>query len=153
MDIMEILDREGFRIASDSKRILAFWIDEIIISTIIFIGFYEQITALNGDMEKVRLLLSNAFLYIIILQIAYHSVFTAIYGASIGKILCKIKIIKIDTLDKPQILEAILRSSIRILSTILLYIPLLVAFADPFRRAMHDIIVKSIVIDIKQEID
>lgn len=153
MDIMEILDREGVKIASDTKRILAFWIDEIIISLIIFIGFYEQIATLNGEIEKVRTLLSNAFLYILILQIAYHSIFTAIYGASIGKILCKIKIIKIDTFDKPNVLEAILRSSIRILSTILLYIPFLVAFADPFRRAFHDIVVKSIVIDIKQDID
>lgn len=153
MNIMEILDREGLKVASDSKRILAFWIDEIIISVIVFMGLYEQITALQGDMEKVRELLSNAFLFIAILQIAYHSVFTAIYGASVGKMLCKIKVIKIDTLDKPRIFEAILRSFIRIVSVALFYIPLIVAFADPFRRALHDLVVKSIVIDIKQDID
>lgn len=153
MDIMEILDREGLKVASDSKRIMAFWIDEIIISVIVFMGLYEQITALQGDMEKVRELLSSAFLFIAILQIAYHSVFTAIYGASVGKMLCKIKVIKIDTLDKPQVFEAILRSFIRIVSVALFYIPLMVAFADPFRRALHDLVVKSIVIDIKQDID
>lgn len=153
MDIMEILDREGLKVASDNKRILAFWIDEIIISVIVFIGLYEQIEALMGNMDKVRELLSSAFLLITILQIAYHSVFTAIYGASVGKMLCKIKVIKIDTLDKPQIFEAILRSFIRIISMALFYIPLIVAFADPFRRALHDLVVKSIVVDIKQDID
>lgn len=145
---MDILDREGLRIATDERRILAFFIDEIIISLIIFVGFYEQIATLNGDMTRIQTLLTSAFFYIIILKIAYHSTFTAIYGASVGKILCKIKIIKIDTIDKPSVIEAISRSSLRILAEMLLYIPLLIAFADPFRRAMHDLLVKTIVIDV-----
>ena len=153
MDIMEILDREGVKIASDSKRICAFWIDEVIISLIIFLGFFEQIRAIGGDFEEINDLLSSAFLYILFLQIAYHSVFTALYGGSVGKIICKIKIIKLDTFDKPQIVDAILRSTIRTISTILLYIPFMIAFAEPFRRAMHDFIIKSVVIDIKQEIE
>lgn len=155
MNLIDILDREGLRIATDDKRLLAFFIDEIIIGLIIFAGFYEQISSLNGDMSKIQSLLSNAFLYIIILKIAYHSTFTAIYGASVGKIICKIKIIKIDTLDKPSIIEAISRSSLRILAEMLLYIPLLIAFAEPFRRAMHDLLVKTIVIDVSapQELD
>lgn len=155
MNILDILDREGLRIATDDKRLLAFFIDEIIIGLIIFAGFYEQISSLNGDMAKIQSLLSSTFLYIIILKIAYHSTFTAIYGASVGKIICKIKIIKIDTLDKPSIIEAISRSSLRILAEMLLYIPLLIAFAEPFRRAMHDLLVKTIVIDVSapQELD
>ena len=148
MNLMDILDREGLRIATDERRILAFFIDEIIISLIIFVGFYEQIATLNGDMTRIQTLLTSAFFYIIILKIAYHSTFTAIYGASVGKILCKIKIIKIDTIDKPSVIEAISRSSLRILAEMLLYIPLLIAFADPFRRAMHDLLVKTIVIDV-----
>ena len=155
MNILDILDREGLRIATDDKRLVAFFIDEIILGLIIFAGFYEQISSLNGDMAKIQSLLSSAFFYIIILKIAYHSTFTAIYGASVGKIICKIKIIKIDTLDKPSIIEAISRSSLRILAEMLLYIPLLIAFAEPFRRAMHDLLVKTIVIDVSapQELD
>lgn len=153
MNILEILDREGLRIATDNKRILAFFIDDIIIGLIIFIGFYEQLMSMEGDMKKITGLLSSAFLYIVILKIAYHSIFTAIYGASVGKIFCKIKIIKIDTLDKPNIIEAISRSILRILAEMLLYIPLLIAFADPFRRAMHDLLVKTIVIDVSMPQD
>ncbi len=148
MNILDILDREGLRIATDDKRILAFVIDDIIIGLIIFMGFYDSLMILEGDIKKITELLSSAFLYIITLKIAYHSIFTAIYGASVGKILCKIKIIKIDTLDKPNIIEAISRSMLRILAELLLYIPLLIAFADPFRRAMHDLLVKTIVIDV-----
>lgn len=150
-----MLDREGIRIATDDKRLLAFVIDEFIIGVIISLGFYEQIMSLGGDFDKISNLLSSLFIYIVILKVAYHSTFTAIYGASIGKILCKIKIIKIDTLDKPNVIEAISRSTLRILSEMLLYIPLLIAFADPFRRAMHDLLVKTIVIDVSvpQDLD
>ncbi len=155
MDILEMLDREGIRIAPDQRRILAFVIDECVIGLIIFMGFYEQIAQLNGDANKIAALLSSAFIYISVLKIAYHSVFTAIYGASVGKILCKIKIIKLDTLDKPEPLEAVTRSILRIIAEILLYIPMLIAFADPFRRAVHDMIAKSVVIDVSipQDLD
>ncbi|MGX2981899.1 RDD family protein [Helicobacter sp. 23-1045] len=153
MNLMDILDREGLKIASDERRILAFFIDEIIISLIIFVGFFGELSTLRGDVEQIQTLLSNAFLYIFALQVAYHSIFTALYGASLGKIICKIKIVKIDTLDKPNALDAVLRSLIRIISTLLLYIPFLVAFGDTFRRAMHDLIIKTIVIDIRQEIE
>lgn len=155
MDIENILDREGLKIAKDDKRILAFMIDDIIISLLITVVFYNQIIAFKGDVEGVRNLFSDMFLYIFVIIVLYQTIFTAMYGASIGKIICKIKIIKIDTLDKPNLFESFFRSLLRSVGCSLLYIPLLVAFAIPFRRAMHDIFSKTIVIDISipQEID
>ncbi|RAX54288.1 hypothetical protein CCY99_04560 [Helicobacter sp. 16-1353] len=148
MDILETLDREGLQIASNQKRILAFIIDDLIISLIIFIAFYNQIMEQNGNMEAINNLLANMMLYIIILRIAYQTLFTTLYGASIGKIICKIKIVRIDTIDKPNFLQSLGRSIIRTISEILFYIPLLLAFADPFKRALHDILLKTIVIDV-----
>lgn len=148
MDILETLDREGLRLAPDTKRILAFVIDDIIISLIVFLALSPQIAELNNDIEKIKDLISSFFMYIVTLKIVYHSIFTAIYGASIGKIIFKIKIVKVDTLDKPNALDSIIRSTFRVLSEFLFYIPLLIAFGDPFRRAVHDLLVKSIVIDV-----
>ena len=148
MDIENILDREGLRIARDDKRILAFVVDDIIISILITAVFYNQIMALKGDLEGVRNLFSDMFLYITVIIILYQTIFTSMYGASIGKIICKIKIIKIDTLDKPNLFESFLRSLLRSVGCSLLYIPLLIAFATPLRRAMHDIFSKTIVIDV-----
>ena len=148
MDIENILDREGLRIARDDKRILAFVVDDIIISILITAVFYNQIMALKGDLEGVRNLFSDMFLYITVIIILYQTIFTSMYGASIGKIICKIKIIKIDTLDKPNLFESFLRSFLRSGGCSLLYIPLLIAFATPLRRAMHDIFSKTIVIDV-----
>ena len=148
MNIENTLDREGLRIARDDKRILAFVIDDIIISLLITAVFYNQIIALKGDMEGVRNLFSDMFIYISVIIILYQTIFTSMYGASIGKIICKIKIIKIDTLDKPNLFESFFRSLLRSVGCSLLYIPLLIAFATPLRRAMHDIFSKTIVIDV-----
>ncbi len=155
MNIAEILDKEGLQIAPDSKRILAFVIDDIIIAMLLFIAFFDKFVTLNGDMEAIMNLSSSFAIYIVVLKLIYQTIFTAIYGGSIGKIICKIKIIKIDTLNKPNIAESFLRSSIRVISELLFYIPLVIAFGDSFKRALHDISVKTIVIDvgIPQELD
>ncbi|RDU64143.1 RDD family protein [Helicobacter sp. MIT 14-3879] len=149
MDILETLDREGLTLASNNKRFSAFIIDDIVVALIIFIAFYNQISEFNGDVAKIIHLMSNIFIYIVCFRIIYHSFFTAIYGASIGKIICKIKIIKVDTLDKPNILESIIRSVFRIISSeFLLYIPFIFILSDKFRRGLHDMLINSIVIDV-----
>lgn len=153
MDILEILDKNGLKLASDSNRILAFIIDDFIIGAIVFFAILPQLSNINiYDMEQlssqVDNIVKNTLLYMIVLMILYHSIFTAIYGASIGKMICKIKIIKLDTLNKPNVMDSIIRSVIRTLSEFLFYIPLLVAFGDPFKRAVHDMLIKSIVIDV-----
>lgn len=149
MDIGEILDREGLHLASNDKRILAYIIDDIIISSIIFIAFYGQIMSLNSDIKALQQFFTQLIPYIILLAIAYHTIFTALYGGSIGKILCKIKVVRIDTIDKPSYLQSFYRAFIRVISAnLLFYIPLLFIFVDSFRRAFHDIVIKTIVIDI-----
>ncbi|RDU58307.1 RDD family protein [Helicobacter sp. MIT 99-5507] len=149
MDIGEILDREGLHLASNDKRILAHIIDDFIVSFIIFIAFYEQMMSLNGDIKALQQFVVKLVPYIILLAIIYHTIFTALYGGSIGKILCKIKVVRLDTLDKPSYLQSFYRSFIRTISAnLLLYIPLLFAFVDNFKRAFHDIVMQTIVIDI-----
>lgn len=155
MNIMDILDREGLRIAPAPRRILAFIIDDIIVSLVVFAVFFGQIMALSDNvndnmqmMNAVQQLLSEFIVFILLLKIGYHTLFTTLYGASIGKIICKIKIVRLDTLDKPNILQSFARSSLRTLGEILFYIPLLLAFADSFQRALHDMLTQTIVIDV-----
>ncbi len=149
MNIQEILDREGLFLAKNEKRVLAYIIDDFIITSIIFIAFYNQIISLNGDIQAIRQLFIELISYIMILAIAYHTIFTAMYGGSIGKIICKIKVIRIDTLDKPNYIQSFYRSFIRVISSnIFFYIPLLFSFVDIFKRTLHDIVMQTIVIDV-----
>lgn len=155
MDIEGILDREGLTLAPNNKRILAFVIDSILISFVIFLAFLQQISSVGEDSMAIRDMATSMASYVAIITVLYHSIFTYVYGASIGKIFCKIKIVKVITLDKPNILDSIIRSIFRVMGEWLIYIPLLLIFADKYRRALHDIIVKTIVIDVSvpQDVD
>ncbi len=148
MDIQETLDREGLHLAENKKRVLAYVIDDFIISFIIFIAFYEQFISLNENIKAIQKLSIELISYIMVTTIIYHTIFTALYGGSIGKIICKIKVIRVDTLDKPNYIQSFYRSFIRVISgNLVLYIPLLFAFIDTFKRAFHDIAIQTIVID------
>lgn len=155
MDIEDILDREGLTLASNNKRVLAFFIDSILISFVIFLAFLQQITSIGEDPMAIRDMATSMVSYVAIITIVYHTIFTSFYGASLGKIFCKIKIVKVSTLDKPNFVDSIIRSIFRVIGEWLIYVPLLIIFADKYRRALHDIMVKTIVIDVSvpQNID
>lgn len=155
MNIDDILDREGLILAPNNKRMLAFIIDSILISLVVFLAFLQQITSIGEDSIAIRDMATNMVSYIALITIIYHTIFTNVYGASIGKIFCKIKIVKVNTLDKPNFIDSLIRSILRVVGEWLLYIPLLFIFADKYRRALHDMIVKTIVIDVSvpQDID
>lgn len=155
MNIEDILDREGLSLAANNKRTLAFVIDSILISFVVFLAFLQQITSVSGDTMAIRDMATSMVSYIALITIVYHTIFTSIYGASIGKIFCKIKIVKVNTLDKPNFIDSLIRSILRVVGEWLMYIPLLLIFADRYRRALHDIMIKTIVIDVSvpQDLD
>ena len=149
MNIGEILDREGLHLATNDKRIAAFVIDNLIMSFILFLAFYEKMMEISGDIEALNRFIISIAPYMLLLAIIYHTIFTALYGGSVGKILCKIKIVRLDTLDKPSYLQSFFRSFIRVISeNMLLCIPLLYAFVDEYKRTLHDVMIQTIVIDI-----
>lgn len=150
--MQEILDREGLKIPSDGRRILAFVLDDIIISIVISLAFLEQIIN-AGSKDAINEVLTQGFFYIVAVKIIYQGLFTALYGASFGKMICKMKVVNIYTLDKPSALDSFVRAGIRMIGEIFFYILFLFAFANPFRRAPHDRLINTIVIDISQDLD
>ena len=144
--IEEILYRENLKVASFQKRVFAYLIDDVLISLLFFVMFFSSFYQVAGDREALIGVIGANFLYLALLRVAYQSLFTYFYGASIGKILLKIRIVEIDTLDNPNWLNAIVRSFFRELGQSLFYITFFFALNDTFVRTLHDRIVKTIVI-------
>lgn len=140
--IEEILFREGLKIGALWRRMLAFIADDVLLS-LLFIAFYVRDFQ---DLERVIIALSNAAIFLVFLRFFYHSIFTFLYGASLGKMIFGIKIVTISTLDRPNFLDSFVRSFFKELGTILFYATYFFAFFDPFFRTLHDRIVKTIVI-------
>ena len=145
-NIIEKLDRENLKIASISKRAISMAIDDLLISFLIVIAFYNSF--MNAKTyEEMLILTDKLFIYIFIVYTLYHWIFVAIYGKTIGKMITKTKVIDIETLDKPNFLRAFIRSIFRNVDEMFFYLGMFYAVVDPLNRAIHDILGKSVVVE------
>jgi uncharacterized RDD family membrane protein YckC len=68
----------------------------------------------------------------------YQWLFVAMYGATMGKMLMKIRVIDLQTGDTPTVAVSLNRSIIRIISEIVMNFGFLWAMLDPNRQGWHD---------------
>ncbi|WP_104721244.1 RDD family protein [Helicobacter mesocricetorum] len=147
--IEEILAREELQIAPLWKRFVAFVIDELLISMIILGIAWEEISQNSQDIEIALEIVSDYTFSMFIIAIVYHWLFVKFYGATIGKMVVKIKVVEVALLDNPSLMQSFLRSLVRFLSMVLFYIPFLFILNSRVYQALHDRIVNTIVIELK----
>jgi len=147
MDLEEKLYREGFSPSSFSKRVFAYSIDELLITLLIFVAFYDKFIAASGDMQQLIYITNSMIFYIIILKTAYHTLFTYLYGKTIGKMVARIRTIDIYTFDNPSLIQSFIRALLRNIDEMFFYLGMLYALTNPFTQALHDKLSKVVVID------
>ncbi|MEA3228178.1 MAG: RDD family protein [Campylobacterota bacterium] len=141
-----ILHREGLTLADTKKRATAFFIDEMLLSFILIFALWDSFAAAQ-TMEEI-IYVSNLFvLEYMSMKIFYQAFFTMKYGASIGKIMMKIRVIEIITLDNPTVLSALNRAIFRIVSEMFLYLGFLWGMLNPSKQTWHDKTAKTLVIN------
>jgi len=152
-----MMQHSSLAIASMQKRMASFVIDDIIISLFFMIIFYDQITAListansGGEISTVTMELMNAFLaenivIVFAIKVIYHTVLIWQNGMTIGKYIVKIKVISLDTEQRPTFQQAFLRASVRLISDTFFYLGYLMAFFTPMRQTLHDKFSKCVVV-------
>lgn len=145
-EIEDLLHREEIRLASIGKRSLAFFIDEMLLSMLLMVAMWDAFA--NAQTLEALVGITNSFvLEYIALKIIYQSFFIMQYGASLGKIAMKIRVIEIATLDNPNVLVALNRAIFRVVSEMLFYLGFLWALFDPSRQGWHDKTAKTLVVD------
>ncbi|MDP1785051.1 MAG: RDD family protein [Sulfuricurvum sp.] len=142
----EMLDREHLQVASLKARSAAFGIDEVLISTLLFIVLWDNIEQAKS-LEAIIGLTNHFLLEFMAIKIVYQTFFTMQYGATLGKIAMKIRVIEVKTLSNPSFFSAFNRSVFRVVSEALLYFGFLWAFLDPYRRSWHDFTAKTLVVN------
>ncbi|MDQ1299174.1 MAG: hypothetical protein QG558_1713 [Campylobacterota bacterium] len=142
----DVLDRENLKIASLKARLVAFGIDEILISLLLFIVLWDSISAAK-TAEAIIELTNHFLLEFMAIKIVYQTFFTMQYGATLGKIAMKIRVIEVKTLANPSFLSAFNRAVFRVVSEALLYLGFVWAFLDPYRRSWHDLTAKTAVVN------
>lgn len=144
--IESLIQREHLELATIRQRAAAFGIDEMLLSVLMVIILWDSMG--NAKTFEDMILLTNSFLLeYMSIKIIYHTFFTMQYGASIGKIVMKIRIIELSTLSYPSFLCAFNRSVFRVVSELLFYFGFVWAMLDPYRRSWHDRTARTLVIN------
>lgn len=102
----------------------------------------------NAQTTEEIINLTNAFvLEYMFMKIVYQAFFVMQYGASLGKIAMKIRVIEIKTFDNPNVLVALNRAIFRVISEMIFYLGFLWGMLNPSRQAWHDMTAKTLVVD------
>ena len=143
-------------IASSQRRITAFVIDDIVVSSFFIIIFYTQLTELFSNisvidetaLESINIFISKNILVVLSIKLIYHTVLVWQNGMTLGKYLMKIRVIELETGHTPSLQRSFLRASVRIPSELLFYLGFLMAFFVPLKQTLHDKLSNCVVIDV-----
>ncbi len=130
------------------KRFFAFLIDDILVSVIIFAIFWDSIANSASDMEAMVDVVNGFVLPILFLKFIYQTLFIWYYGATVGKIIVKIKVIDYNTYERVALSSAALRSVGRILSEMFFYLGFLFALLNGGKQTFHDKISRTLVVNV-----
>jgi len=146
-EIEKILYREEISLASIQKRSMAFFIDEMLLSLLLIIALWDsfKVAVTVEDM----IMLTNTFvLEYMAMKIIYQTFFVMNYGATIGKLVMKIRVIEIKTLQFPSIISSLNRAIFRVISEMLFYLGFLWGMMDKSRQSWHDKTAKTLVVNV-----
>jgi len=146
-EIIEKFERENISLATFPKRLLAYIIDEVLVS-FLFVMIYINSIESTQNVEDTINMINGLVVYIMILKVIYQSFFVTVYGATVGKILMKIKVVSIKDLENPSFIFSFIRASVRILSESAFYLGFIWALMNPKRETWHDKAGQTLVVNV-----
>jgi len=142
----------GEHIAPLKLRYRAFFIDEFIITIIALALMFNDLQQSNFVTLSVLDVINYWAPYIIALRIVYQAFFVWYYGATLGKMWTKIRVVSIDkdgNIARVSILNSIIRAISRFISeAYLLYAGFFVAHFKSNKQTAHDFLAKTIVVEV-----
>lgn len=146
MSAEEKIYREKLVLASVFERFLAFLIDYFLISLVFTFIFWDELAPLKDNYASIMSFIEKRFLYFVGLQVCYEIIFVFLYGATLGKIALKIKVISLGILDRPNLIYSSIRAVGKIIGENLFYAPFFWIFFSPIQQTFHDILGQTLVI-------
>jgi len=146
----------SFPIASNTKRITSFVIDDLVVNLFLVIIFSSRLTALMSGITKIdenSILMINQFVIenlpvIFAVKVLYHTVLVWQSGMTLGKYIVRIKVVDMHSGQRLSFVQALWRASVRLVSEMLFYIGFLFALFSSLHQTLHDKISNSVVIDV-----
>ena len=143
----EQIDTDNLQLASMKSRVKAFVIDDLSITLLVIIILWDKIATTNGDLVATMMVMNEAFIQVVILKFIYQSFFIWYYGATIGKLISKIKVIDFENYGRISLINSCIRSAGRIISEAVFYLGFFLAYYGQSRQTFHDKFGKTLVVD------
>ena len=145
-ELAQRLYNEGLTLADVKKRAIALFIDEMLLSLILIFALWDSFTSAQTTEDVI--ILTNSFVFeYMLMKIVYQAFFVMQYGASLGKMAMKIRVIEIRTLQNPNVLVSINRAIFRVISEMLFYLGFLWGVLSPTKQTWHDLTAKTLVVN------
>ncbi|MDR3177755.1 MAG: RDD family protein [Campylobacteraceae bacterium] len=147
-ELVKKFESENITLSSLHKRAAAHVIDDIIITFFIFFAFNNMFTAIDmSNLDEVSALTYHLTPYIVLMKIVYQAFFVWMYGATVGKMAMKIRVVSISNGQRPNILLSLIRANIRLVSEAIFFVGFLWAFGNFKRQTWEDIAAKTLVVN------
>ncbi|PAF48574.1 hypothetical protein BKH46_01355 [Helicobacter sp. 12S02634-8] len=146
--IEALLFREDLHIASFSHRAGAFLFDIFLVLGLTWSYlsvFYPHLATLNTIEAKIFWIQRFVFFYFI-LFILYDFFLMFFFGSTLGKVIFKLRVLSLASLDRPSLKILLARSLMKTLGEIAFFLPFIFVFDDRFLRAVYDKFLKTIVV-------
>ncbi len=141
------INPDNLELASIRSRTIAFVIDDLSITFLVAIMLWDSISTAGGDFMAVMGIMNAAFFQVVFIKFIYQTFFVWYYGATIGKLVAKIRVIDYDDFDKVTLMNSAVRSAGRIVSEMLFYIGFIMAFFTDSKQTFHDKFGKTLVVN------
>ncbi len=138
------IDINTLALATNRSRAMAFVIDDLLITLIAIVVLWDSLAGLQS--EAIIVLVQENLYKIIFIKFIYHTSFVWYYGATIGKLVMKIRVIDFHTYKNIGLLKSAIRSVGRVISEFYFYIGFTIAFFTASRQTFHDKLSKTLVI-------
>jgi uncharacterized RDD family membrane protein YckC len=145
---MSTNNTDNMELASMRSRAMAFIIDDFLITFLVLVVFWDNLASESTDLVALLTIMNEFVWPILFVKFLYQSFFVWYYGATVGKIITKIRVIDHDKLNRVSLFSAMLRSSGRIVSEMFFYIGFIIGFFNDGRQTFHDKIGRTLVVNV-----
>lgn len=141
-------ETNDLQLASLRRRGLAFVIDDLLVTFITIVIFWDALMRASSDANSMMTLMQvELVMPLITLKFFYQFVFVWYYGATVGKMIMKIRVIDSEHWGRVSIISSAFRAVGRVVSEMFFYIGFAIGFFNEGRKTFHDFAGKTLVVN------
>jgi uncharacterized RDD family membrane protein YckC len=140
-------DINSLELGENKTKMYSFVVDDLLVTFITILMLWTPIQNVQPNYENVVMIMNTAFIQIVVMKILYQTFFVWYYGATLGKMMFKLRVIDYNHFGKITFIQSFLRASGRIVSESIFYLGFMLSFYTQSKQTLHDKLAKTLVVN------